>query len=64
MNNQLDNLLRLINKYSTRFGEQDPLVMDLKKEVTVIQSKKMQLIVHRSMLFPSDVKEFDLEETI
>jgi len=56
MNNQLDNLLRLINKYSTRFGEQDPLVMDLKKEVTVIQSKKKQLIVHRSMLFPSDVK--------
>jgi len=40
MNNQLDNLLRLINKYSTRFGEQDPLVMDLKKEVTKIQSKK------------------------
>jgi hypothetical protein len=64
MNNQLDNLLRLINKYSTRFGEQDPLVMDLKKEVTKIQCKKKQLIVHRSMLFPSDVKEFDLEETV
>jgi len=64
MNNQLDNLLRLINKYSTRFGEQDPLVMDLKKEVTLIQFKKKQLIVHRSMLFPSDVKEFDLEETV
>jgi hypothetical protein len=64
MNNQLDNLLRLINKYSTRFGEQDPLVMDLKKEVTVIQPKKKQLIVHRSMLFPSDVKEVDFVETV
>jgi len=32
MNHQMDNLSRLINKYATRFGEQDLLVIELKNE--------------------------------
>ena len=35
MNHQMDNLSRLINKYANRFGEQDLLVLDLKKEMVI-----------------------------
>ena len=64
MNHQQDNLLRLINKYSVRFGEQDPLVLDLKKEVIELQLRQKQPIVPRSLLFQSDVKEIDFVETV
>ena len=60
MNYQQDNLLRLINKYSVRYGEQDPLVLDLKKEVIELLLRQKQPIVPRSLLFQSDVKEIDL----
>ena len=59
MNYQQDNLLRLINKYSVRYGEQDPLVLDLKKEVIELLLRQKQPIVPRSLLFQSDVKEID-----
>ena len=64
MNHQQDNLLRLINKYSVRFGEQDPLVLDLKKEVIELQLRQMQPIVPRSLLFQSDVKEIEFVQTV
>ena len=64
MNHQQDNLLRLINKYSVRFGEQDPLVLDLKKEVIELLLRQKQTIVPRSLLFQSDVKEIDFVETV
>jgi len=64
MNHQQDNLLRLINKYSVRFGEQDPLVLDLKKEVKDIYLRQKQPIVHRSLLFQSDVKEVNFLERV
>ena len=64
MNHQQDNLLRLINKYSARFGEQDPLVLDLKKEVIELLLRQKQTIVPRSLLFQSDVKEIDFVETV
>ena len=56
--------MRLINKYSVRFGEQDPLVLDLKKEVIELLLRQKQPIVPRSLLFQSDVKEIDFVETV
>ena len=64
MNHQQDNLLRLINKYSVRFGEQDPLVLDLKRELIELQLRQMQPIVPRSLLFQSDVKEIEFVQTV
>ena len=64
MNHQQDNLLRLINKYSVRFGEQDPLVLDLKKEVIELLLRQKQTIVPRSLLFQSDVKEIEFVQTV
>jgi hypothetical protein len=43
MNQQMDNLSRLINKYSNRYGEQDILVLDLKKEMTHLQLRRDRL---------------------
>ncbi len=54
MTQQMDNLLRLINKYSNRFGEKDLLVMDLKKEMTKLQFKQNRLIISRHRLTQSD----------
>ena len=59
MNHQQRNLLRLINKYSVRFCEQDLLVLDLKKEVIELQLRQMQPMVLRSMLFERNVKELE-----
>lgn len=42
MTNQMDNLSRLINKYSNRFGPQDLLVLDLKKELTNLHLKQSE----------------------
>ena len=64
MNHQQDNLLRLINKYSVRYGEQDPLVLDLKKEVIELLLRQKQTIVPRSLLFQSDVKEIEFVQTV
>ena len=64
MNHQQDNLLRLINKYSVRFGEQDPVVLDLKKEVIELLLRQKQPIVPRSLLFQSDVKEVNFLERV
>ncbi len=64
MNHQQDNLLRLINKYSLRFGEHDPLVLDLKKEVIDLQSRQGQPIVFRSMLFQSNVSEIEFVQRV
>jgi len=54
MTQQMDNLLRLINKYSNRFGEKDLLVMDLKKEMTKLQFKQDRLIISRHLSTQSD----------
>ena len=64
MNHQQDNLLRLINKYSVRFGEHDPLVLNLKKEVFDLQLRQRQPIVLRSLLFESNVTEIELVPTV
>jgi len=64
MNHQQRNLLRLINKYSVRFGEQDLLVLDLKKEVIELQLRQMQPMVLRSMLFERNVKELEFVHTV
>ena len=64
MNHQQDNLLRLINKYSVRYGEQDPLVLDFKKEVIELLLRQKQPIVPRSLLFQSDVKELEFVQTV
>ena len=55
MNHQQSNLLRLINKYSVRYGEQDPLVLELKKEVIELQLRQSQPIVLRTRLVGADV---------
>ena len=64
MNHQQRNLLRLINNYSVRFGEQDLLVLDLKKEVIELQLRQMQPMVLRSMLFERNVKELEFVQTV
>jgi hypothetical protein len=64
MNHQQDNLLRLINKYSVRFGEHDPLVLNLIKEVFDLQLRQRQPIVLRSLLFESNVIEIELVPTV
>jgi hypothetical protein len=64
MNHQQRNLLRLINKYSVRFGEQDLLVLDLKKEVIDLQLRQRQSMVPRSMLFERNVKELEFVQTV
>ena len=64
MNHQQRNLLRLINKYSVRFGEHDPLVLVLKKEVIDLQLRQSQPIVLRSMLFESNAKELEFVPTV
>ena len=64
MNHQQSNLLRLINKYSVRYGEQDPLVLELKKEVIELQLRQSQPIVLRTRLCESNVIEVDFVETV
>ena len=64
MNHQQDNLLRLINKYSVRFGEHDPLVLNLKKEVIDLQLRQIQPVVLRAMLFERNVKELQFVQTV
>lgn len=44
MNQQMDNLSRLINKYSNRYGEQDSLVLDLKKEITNLELRRDRMM--------------------
>ena len=64
MNHQHRNLLRLINKYSVRFGEHDPLVLVLKKEVIDLQLRQIQPVVLRAMLFERNVKELQFVQTV
>ncbi len=64
MNHQQRNLLRLINKYSVRFGEHDLLVLVLKKEVIDLQLRQMQPVVLRAMLFERNVKELEFVQTV
>ena len=64
MNHQHRNLLRLINKYSVRFGEHDPLVLVLKKEVIDLQLRQMQPVVLSAMLFERNDKELELVQTV
>jgi hypothetical protein len=57
MNHQMDNLSRLINKYANRFGEQDLLVLDLKKEMTELKLKQERLIISRQLAIQLDLTE-------
>jgi hypothetical protein len=57
MNHQMDNLSRLINKYANRFGEQDLLVLDLKKEMTELKLKQERLIFSRQLAIQLDLTE-------
>jgi len=36
MKHQAENLRRLIDKYSTRYGEQDPIVINLKNDLALL----------------------------
>jgi len=38
MKHQAENLRRLIDKYSTRYGEQDPIVINLKNDLALLES--------------------------
>ena len=49
MTHQINNLSRLINKYSNRFGEQDILVLDLKNEMTHLQLRQDRLLFSRGI---------------
>jgi hypothetical protein len=64
MNHQQNNLLRLINKYAVRFGEHDPLVLVLKKEVIDLQLRQRQSMVPRSMLFERNVQELEFVQIV
>ena len=64
MNHQNDNLLRLINKYSVRYGEQDPLVLDLNKEVIELQLRQVSLSFLDLCFFESNVKEIEFLPTV
>jgi hypothetical protein len=47
-----------------RFGEHDPLVLVLKKEVIDLQLRQMQPMVLRSMLFERNVKELEFVQSV
>jgi hypothetical protein len=47
-----------------RFGEQDPLVLELKKEVIELQLRQREHVVHRSMLFERNAKELEFVQTV
>jgi hypothetical protein len=64
MNHQKNNLLQLINKYSVRFGEQDPLVLDLKKEVIELQLRQVSLSFLDVCFFERNVKGIEFEPTV
>ena len=64
MNHQQRNLLRLINKYSVRFGEQDPLVLELKKEVIELQLRQVSLSFLDLCFFERNVKGIEFEPTV
>jgi len=57
MNHQMDNLSRLINKYATRFGEQDLLVIELKNERTNLKVKRERLVCSRQLAFQLEQKD-------
>ena len=44
MDQQVDNFSSLINKYSNRYGEQDSLVLDLKKEITNLELRRDRMM--------------------
>jgi len=64
MHHQQDNLLRLINKYSLRYGEQDPLVLELKKEVIELQLRQINLSFLDLCFFERNVKGIEFEPTV
>jgi hypothetical protein len=64
MNHQQNNLLQLINKYTVRFGEQDPLVLDLKKEVIELQLRQVSLLFLDLCFFERNVKGIEFEPTV
>ena len=47
-----------------RFGEHDPLVLVLKKEVIDLQLRQIQPVVLRAMLFERNVKELEFVQTV
>jgi uncharacterized protein involved in exopolysaccharide biosynthesis len=53
MKNRTTNLRRLIDKYSTRYGEQDPIVIDLKNQLEVLESDQKVIVVENVKPFPS-----------
>ena len=64
MNHQQNNLLQLINKYTVRFGEQDPLVLDLKKEVIELQLRQVSLLFLDLCFFERNVNGIEFEPTV
>ena len=64
MNHQQSNLLRLINKYTVRYGEQDPLVLELKKEVIELQLRQINLSFLDLCFFERNVEELEFVQTV
>ena len=62
MKNRTTNLRRLIDKYSVRYGEQDPIVIDLKNQLQVLESDQKVMVVENFKPFPSRRQRLEQSE--
>ena len=53
MKNRTANLRRLIDKYSIRYGEQDPIVLHLKNELVARESGQEIIDLENFKMYPS-----------
>ena len=58
------NLRRLIDKYSVRYGEQDPIVIDLKNQLQVLESDQKVMVVENFKPFPSRRQRLEQSEDL
>lgn len=64
MKNRTTNLRRLIDKYSVRYGEQDPIVIDLKNQLQVLESDQKVMVVENFKPFPSRRQRLEQSENL
>ena len=64
MKNRTTNLRRLIDKYSVRYGEQDPIVIDLKNQLQVLESDQKVMFVENFKPFPSRRQRLEQSEDL
>jgi hypothetical protein len=53
MKHQAENLRRLIDKYSIRYGEQNPIVINLKNDLALLESTPKIRVLGKVNTFPS-----------